>query len=161
MDPAASKFHEALPYVLLHASPRLAALHRSRTKNPSFPVVDCCNKCGSYLFTGDAGFRSIRPKRKRRKEAKGPNILQIHCHICGDAMSLPLEKEQIAQPVEPTPTGAAIKQTVTTTPTVPKTSTKKSKLQAMLLKNREKEQIERARKNAHSSQLAAFLSTLP
>lgn len=142
------KFQHALPYAALRVSPSLAALYTSGAQSTSHS--DSCSKCGSYLLHGNATIRVIRLRKPRKR------VLQRRCHACGCNNELHIDAESVAfdnpSPIprkEPTPP----------TQTKPRPK-KKTGLQEMLSRSREKVKEEQSSRNDGQVGLAAFLSSL-
>ncbi|OSX60250.1 hypothetical protein POSPLADRAFT_1058424 [Postia placenta MAD-698-R-SB12] len=96
---ATAKFQLAVPFVLLQASPGLAALHasRARTLHPSEPALRTthCPSCGITFLDGGGHIRSVRLS-KRRKGAKRQDCtraLRMSCGACGHQQDLPIESK--------------------------------------------------------------------
>jgi len=93
-----AKYQLSLPFVLLAASPSLAALHatRARTLHPTESAsLDSthCIKCGSYLFNGDGAICIVRPsKRRKSSEREGcRKVMRRTCGICGFSHNIPID----------------------------------------------------------------------
>jgi RNase P subunit RPR2 len=146
MDPTTSKFKHALPYSVLRVSPSLAALYTTRHTTHS----DSCSKCGSYLLNGNATIRLVRqPKRSLRRT----------CHACGWTNELVINALSRDDPIsqEPTPVPDSLPLPPSKSKPRPK---KKTGLQDMLARSREKQKDEQSRRSDGQVGLAAFLTDL-
>lgn len=179
-DLLTSKFQEACAYAVLPVSPALAALYTNKSLYSS-KSRDWCSKCGSYLLNGTA---EIRLKSQKRRHPSR-RAIRITCGSCGwgtdthtgSGISTLLPSDHIP-PVEPSPLSSSLSSSSLPSPLstpplvaqIPSPSSaqqksrnkKKSGLQVLLSRNREKEaQKQSDRKdNQMSGGLAAFLSGL-
>jgi len=85
-----TKYQLSLPFVLLHASPSLAALHATRARilhptESAFLDSTHCLKCGSYL---DGKVFSV----KRQKSSKGLKVMTRTCGACGFTHNIPIDR---------------------------------------------------------------------
>lgn len=89
MNSATIKHQLSLPYVLLPASPTLAALHATRVRisNPlESASLDTthCSKCGSYVLNGNCEVSLVRNKIRRSSKGQGhPPALRVVRRVCG------------------------------------------------------------------------------
>ncbi|KAH0587654.1 hypothetical protein H2248_006421 [Termitomyces sp. 'cryptogamus'] len=176
MDPT-TKFLNARPYAVLPVSPALAALYSSHSSSAD-KTPNWCSKCGSYLLNGGSHVRIVRLKSQKGHSYK--RVLRTVCQICQHKVDVTIESERTTIDVHsqnaltlttrpssstssplispshlPTPSS-----TIQESPAPGKVrSKKKSGLQLLLLKNREKE-IQERKSNPTSGGLAAFLSGL-
>ncbi|KAF8913952.1 hypothetical protein CPB84DRAFT_1757999 [Gymnopilus junonius] len=178
MDPATSKFEQALPLVLLPISAPLAALHSARASHPYLPYV--CSRCGSELTS--------RTRVKRSKS--NTHAVQTVCDVCGGTTSIiidPLAAKEFpswrklrSQALRPRPRtqpqvigtdsnveGPSTPSLVSKVSKTPATlqhlntkSKKKAGLQELLQRNRDKEKKRTRTEEAKPAGLSAFLSTL-
>ncbi|KAF9485301.1 hypothetical protein BDN70DRAFT_927556 [Pholiota conissans] len=188
MDAATAKFALALPYALYPASPQLAALHASRTsaipphacprcgsclslsttvargKQSSRAIIRSCSVCGEASSTtlGTGNVAAFPPRKRSSRRLHAPTPLSV---------TNPLPPEEAT--VLPTNTKTSImKATLSVQVEPPKTPNdnpsshrlntkkKKSALQEMLQRNREKEKQRTSIDEARPGGLSAFLSTL-
>lgn len=156
----------ALPYALITTSQSLTALHTSRARklaseSDSLDTTHCTT-CGSYLFNGQGSVRLVTVAKRSR-------VLRRSCERCGSVNDAPVSKGNASlfprtrkhmpahgltppaeiRPPSPSPDPSTFRSR-------PK---KKSALQDMLDRNREKQAREREQAN-QSGGLAAFLSAL-
>lgn len=176
MDVATAKFAQALPFALAPVSTQLAALHTVRSQQPY-----SCTRCGSQLAL------RVRSGRQSRGSARA---ISTTCLVCGGvsnttvqegnaAASFPSRKRRRVAEAEldlsqskvqeqllraPAP---AIETPSPSSPTITHPaqtsqikSKKKSGLQEMLQRNREKEKKRTQTDQATPAGLSAFLSTL-
>lgn len=184
-DPATVKFQQALPYALLRVSPSLSALHTSRVRKLAGTVtpqqLDSCARCGTFFHVSDSSTRITRLNRPTR------TCLQSKCGQCGwlnefavtcgnaslfprrkRGSSITYEKQKtISSAAPPAPEPKPIDQPVPVAATsaglVSKAKSRAKKrtgLQEMLARNREKEQRAKVAPAEPQSGLAAFLDSL-
>lgn len=165
VDLPTAKFQKTLPYALL-AVPNLAALHARRTAESS---DDWCAKCGYHLHLGDSTARIVHKAWRRTcGNCQWPN----HAPIASVSRSKTEVDPPILSQTPRTPvtshSPSPVPSSHTTTPTRDAESTavatakprmkKKSVLQDMLSRNRQKEQDRKS--NDQPGGLAAFLTNL-
>jgi len=149
MHPTTTKFQQSLPYAVLHVSPSLAALYTTRAQ--SFTHSDSCSKCGSYLLNGNATIRVVRLTRPRAR------AMRRTCHACGWSNDLLIDTEN---PASSPHASVELPSSITQEPILKSRSKKKSGLQNMLSRSREKKKEEQSCKDDGQVGLAAFLAHL-
>lgn len=189
MNAVTAEYQSTLPFTLIHVSPGLAALHATRYRllypsDPSPLQATHCSKCGSFLLSGQG---EVRVKRVTRAKRGTPfRVLRRTCQTCGSHDDLPLERgnaalypkrkrvaslgqgnqPMVSRTLVPDESPAAtplpkLPPSSSTTSTLPKARPKKkSGLQAMLARNREREEKEKQERQSISGGLAAYLAEL-
>ncbi|KIM90861.1 hypothetical protein PILCRDRAFT_811351 [Piloderma croceum F 1598] len=90
-----TQYQFSLPFVLLSASPSLAALHATRarilhpTESASLDSTHCM-KCGTYLLNGDGAVSIVRPSKGRRSSERVRRVIRRTCGICGVSHDIPI-----------------------------------------------------------------------
>src|ERR1700733_14537787 len=96
MTSTTTQYQLSLPFVLLSASPPLAALHATRarilhpTESASLDSTHCI-KCGSYLLNGDGAVSIVRPSKGRRSSERLRRVIRRTCGICGFSHDTPID----------------------------------------------------------------------
>jgi hypothetical protein len=143
--------------VLLKVNHRLAAVHAVRARR--IDSTTHCTKCGSFLLNGDGEIRIGRKDRRRRYHPSATRVLQKKCRSCGHCQEVTFSRGDVKGD-SPSPTRPQPQQPVAVAVTQKKRP-KKTGLQDMLSRNREKEQGRlQAKKVQESSGLAAFLTSI-
>jgi len=181
-----ANYQLSLPFALLSASPSLAALHATRarilhpTKSAFLDSTHCIN-CGFYFTHADIQ----RPTWKSSSQ----RVMKRTCRACGFRHEIPVDSgnaglfpstrqlqlslHPLSEKTHPKPEASSLPLSSSSvgshriarpSPTLPPVSKsrakKKSGLQDMLSRNREKEAKQREAKNEELGGLAAFLSGL-
>ncbi|KAG5724980.1 hypothetical protein E4T56_gene12509 [Termitomyces sp. T112] len=151
MDPT-TKFLNARPYAVLPVSPALAALYSSHSSSAD-KTPNWCSKCGSYLLNGGSHVRIHKVDVTIESERTTIDVHSQNALTLTTRPSSSTSSPLISPSHLPTPSS-----TIQESPAPGKVrSKKKSGLQLLLLKNREKE-IQERKSNPTSGGLAAFLS---
>lgn len=179
------RFQHTLPYLLYSVSPQLAALHATRARRLSPHQIQSpsstCPKCGAYLLAGNSSTRSLRLHSGKPPHCRA---LRRLCFACGgvqitrfDVTDTPvaLASSTMLTHASPSPSLPLVdvprKSKLGPSPTLPcpppaisqqpkSRPKKKTGLQDLLSRNREKEQKEKNSKPGAQGGLAAFLEGL-